>query len=128
MSPEPCKACSGPHRSDGTIAEDPLYVGPRGHAPPEICYCCWEAAWADACAAMGDLAGTWERPLYAMWLLAGGMTQQEVADTMSVSRSTIVRFRYRIIMHPNIIPAAWIERVRTLAKVRARHRGPEEMI
>ncbi len=78
-----CTKCGGPYRSDGSIVDDPLYRGPVGHAPPDICAECWESD------KRAIRSGQWRKKIRAMQFIADGCTQVETAKLMRVCERTI---------------------------------------
>lgn len=67
---------------------DPLYHGPAGHAPRNLCYDCWCIHWSDVERKhlLGEDPSELER---ALWLVSQGFTQEEAADQLSRHRNTI---------------------------------------
>ena len=76
-----CPSCVGP-------INDPLYHGPIGHAPQNLCYECWLAEWERIAAAMADHED-WGQLDSALFLLCQGFSREEAADLIGVTRKTI---------------------------------------
>ena len=49
---------------------DPLYRGPRGHAPPNICFTCWVNA-------VEQPPDDWPLDLFALWMMSAGYSRAE---------------------------------------------------
>jgi len=79
----PCIRCGGPHRYDGTVVDDPLYVI-GGHSPPGIYADCWYEAKAElmAMAAFCQALHYWA---------VGGFTQAEAAQKAGMACRTFER-------------------------------------
>lgn len=74
--------CGQCHEAQG----DPLFTGPAGHAPSDICFHCWLAAWEDR-------HGTaWSPQITALWRLSCGDTLTLAAELAGVSRRTLYRW------------------------------------
>lgn len=103
-----CAAC---HHDQG----DPLYKGPRPHAPDNECLECWAEFWAEAEAAIRR-EGDWSPAVEAAFAVARGKTRQEAAELVGVHRVTLWRWLRKIRANPSLIP----DHIRNLVVVRKR--------
>ena len=100
----PCPNCGGAkpavrggnHRfTGGPVVRDPLYVGPAGHCPPNLCTECWEVHWQQVLALI-DSEKDWREEDKMLWLRCQGMTWKETAKVLGRSRHTIYRRRQAV--------------------------------
>ena len=113
---KPCHGCNGPQRSDLTIVADPLYHGPQGHAPGNLCFDCWTAAWTEAESRMAS-GGQWQACLYTAFLVAAGHTRTEAAEMAGIHRNTFYRWRLKIQAYPQLIPLDLRRKAATLQRL-----------
>ena len=85
---------------------DPLYHGPIGHAPQELCFDCWASEWAQMDNVISR-GGNWQPMDAALFLLCQGFTHQEAADMIGVNRSSIFRWIREIRRCPGLLPE-WV--------------------
>jgi hypothetical protein len=97
--------CTGP--GCGQWISDVRYVGPRGHAPGNLCFECWMAQW-EKIEARAANAGAWTRLDEALWLLCHGVSFDEAAGAIGSCRSAlrlrIERMRWRPELTPGWLP------------------------
>ena len=106
-----CPNCNGPVRFDRTsIVRDPLYHGPNGHAPPEICAACWAEWWEDIKTRM-EHEGRWEPIHEAVWQLAQGAGHQRAAEIARMHRTTRWRKLRAWRQNPALVPDWLLVRV-----------------
>ena len=67
---------------------DPLYHGPTGHAPPDLCFSCWAIEW-DIMARLISAEQDWRRHAKLLFLICQGFTQQEAASRLGIHRNTV---------------------------------------
>lgn len=72
---------------------DPMYTGPWGHAPQNVCLDCWVNAFEDR-------PTRWPRQILALWLVANGHTQTEAARAVGASARTIRNWRVQLARNP----------------------------
>jgi len=88
---------------------DPLYHGPDGHAPQQMCFDCWASEWG-----MMDLVmrrgGNWEQLDAALFLLCQGFSHSEAAHVLGVGRKTVFNWVRRLRRRPDLAPEWLIER------------------
>jgi DNA-binding CsgD family transcriptional regulator len=70
-----CKVC-------GESIGDPVYRGPAGHAPPDVCFTCWVNAFEQP-------PWHWPREVLAVWLIANGYSRRAAAKLAGLARSTL---------------------------------------
>lgn len=70
---------------------DPLYHGPVGHAPQNLCLDCWVNEWAEIEARMLR-GGDWSALDMALWLVCNGYTRSQAAEIIGVTARTIRRW------------------------------------
>jgi len=96
---------------------DPLYHGPLGHAPQELCFDCWAEEWATM-AAVISRGGRWRAMDAALFLLCQGFTHQEAANLIGVCRKTLYNWIRTLRRRPTLTPQWLIERARSRAAFR----------
>lgn len=96
---------------------DPLYHGPFGHAPQELCFDCWATEWAIMEIRMSS-GGRWELMDAALFLICQGFTQQEAAHVIGASPRTIHNWIRSLRQRPEDVPLWLLERVRARRGVR----------
>ncbi len=79
----PCIRCGGPHRSDGTIVDDPLYTI-RGHVPVGVQLDCWYESKTELMSAAAFIQAL------HYWAV-GGYTQAEAAQKAGMAYRTFER-------------------------------------
>jgi len=82
---------------------DPMYHGPVGHAPQELCFDCWASEWGQ----MGQVisrGGNWQPMDAALFLLCQGFSHQQAADMIGANRSTVFRWIREIRRCPALMP------------------------
>ena len=82
---------------------DPLYHGPRGHAPQNVCLECWADEWSIMEARMYN-GGDWSVLDAAFWLVCCGLTRQEAARLLGMRRNEVQRWLLRLRRNPHLIP------------------------
>lgn len=82
---------------------DPLYHGPLGHAPQELCFDCWASEWAQMDQVISR-GGNWQPRDAALFLLCQGYTHQEAADLIGANRTTVFRWIREIRHCPGLVP------------------------
>jgi hypothetical protein len=70
---------------------DPLYHGPAGHAPPQICFDCWVAGWAWTEMLLRRERGDWKPLNVALLLICQGFTRAETARWVGMSPTNLRR-------------------------------------
>lgn len=94
---------------------DPLYHGPAGHAPPNLCMDCWANEWAHMEVRM-LAGGDWSVLDSALWLVSCGLKQHQAADLLAIHRNTFARWIRRMRRNPHEIPEWLIARTASSAK------------
>jgi hypothetical protein len=79
-----CAAC-------GEGYGDPLYHGPAGHAPAQLCLDCWLGSWDRQVRRM-HCGGPLDRHEEALALLCEGYTYRQAGDRLEVTASTVRRW------------------------------------
>ena len=125
----PCPNCGGAkpavrggnHRfTGGPVVRDPLYVGPAGHCPPNLCAECWEAHWQEVLALI-DSERDWREEDKMLWLRFNqGLGVSDTAKVLKVHRGTIWR-RMRKLKKSGRIPI--LAQQNTPSRVRTLGRG-----
>ena len=82
---------------------DPLYHGPVGHAPQELCFDCWASEWGEIALAI-EREADWRSRDAALLLLCRGFTQQEAAAAIGAGRSTLYGWLQDLRRHPEQTP------------------------
>ena len=95
-SPQVAFVCSNCHQEQG----DPLYTGPAGHAPLEICLPCWLEAWELA----PDDGRT--REVEALFYVAQGYSLSEASKLAGIHRNTFLQWRNKWRQDPTRLPRA----------------------
>ncbi len=90
---------------------DPLYHGPTGHAPLEMCFDCWAGEWA-CMVQMVTRGGDWRKIDSALFLLCQGFSCTEAANLAGICRKTLHNWIRRARQHPEMAPDWLIERAR----------------
>lgn len=95
---------------------DPLYHGPEGHAPPQLCFDCWANEWGAMAAMMGEEArgrrgsrGKWQKQDLALFYICQGMTKQEASEKAEVHPRTLRRWLANMRQGRTPIPG-WLRR------------------
>ncbi|KPK83931.1 MAG: hypothetical protein AMJ81_06980 [Phycisphaerae bacterium SM23_33] len=92
--------CPGCGRKYG----DPLYHGPAGHAPPELCFDCWATQWGLMEMMISRERGNWRRLDVALFLLCQGFSEQQAGEILGVHRNTVINWICRLRKKPEEIP------------------------
>ena len=85
---------------------DPLYRGPEGHAPQNICLECWAQIWdeieeGNKAEAQGAYRHEGRRRAYlVLWGLSRGLDRPAVAELADMSGRSLRRFVAHLRMHP----------------------------
>ena len=87
----------------GCAFGDPLYHGPRGHAPPGLCFDCWADEWAHIEVRMRN-GGDWTVLDSATWLVCCGLSRQEAAQVLGLHRNTICKWVTRLRKDTRLVP------------------------
>jgi hypothetical protein len=101
---------------------DPLYHGPAGHAPQELCYDCWLAEWEIIVAELSR-GGNWGQLDSALYLLCQGFSHGEASDIVGVCRKTLYAWIRAVRQHPETIPQWFLD----LAEMRRELRSPQRI-
>ncbi len=88
----------------GRAYGDPLYHGPDGHAPPQMCFDCWAAHWDRTEVLLRAERGNWRRMDVALFLICQGHSRTEVAGRIGVARNTLARWIAGLRKKPHKIP------------------------
>ena len=91
--------CPNCHRDYG----DPLYHGPSGHAPQNLCMDCWAEEWALVELRMLN-GGNWGVLDSALWLVCCGFSRQQAAKLLGLHRNTIGNWLTRLKKHRRSVP------------------------
>ncbi|MGB2820024.1 MAG: helix-turn-helix domain-containing protein [Phycisphaerae bacterium] len=91
---------------------DPMYHGPIGHAPQELCFDCWASEW-DAMTLVMSRGGNWQQLDAALFLICQGFTHKEAADAIGVCRNTVWSWVRTLRQRPGLAPEWLIDRVRS---------------
>lgn len=83
---------------------DPLYHGPSGHCPPQVCFDCWASQWGLMELMIDQERGNWRRLDAALFLLGQGFSQDEAAEIVGVHRNTVINWICRLRKKPEEIP------------------------
>ncbi len=108
------KAVSGEFKCPRCKREygDPMYHGPIGHAPQQLCLDCWLDEW-DTMSLVMTRGGNWEQLDAALFLLCRGFTHQEAANMIGVSRNTVCNYVRKLRQRPELTPEWLIDRVQS---------------
>lgn len=90
---------------------DPLYHGPAGHAPMQMCFDCWAGEWA-CMVQMVSRGGDWRKIDSALFLMCQGFSCTEAANLAGICRKTLHNWIRRARQHPEMAPDWLIERAR----------------
>ena len=82
---------------------DPLYHGPVGHAPQELCFDCWASEWGSMLQVISR-GGNWQQFDAALFLLCQGFSHQEAAQLIGVRRKTIYNWIRTLRRRPVLAP------------------------
>ena len=82
---------------------DPLYHGPVGHAPPQMCFDCWASEWGLMTQVI-DRGGNWRPIDAALFLLCQGFNHREAADLIGVRRKTVYNWVRLLRRKPELLP------------------------
>ena len=96
---------------------DPLYHGPVGHAPQEMCFDCWASEWG-AMAQVIARGRAWQPMDAALFLLCQGFSHREAADAIGIHRNTIFGWLRELRRRPHLTPEWLLERIRSRGKRR----------
>lgn len=96
---------------------DPLYHGPVGHAPQQMCFDCWASDWGEMELVISR-GGAWEPLDAALFLLCQGFSHQEAADLIGVHRNTIFGWIRELRQRPESTPDWLLARARARQAVR----------
>jgi len=91
-----CAVCGQPYG-------DPLYHGPIGHAPQTVCLDCWYEHW-DLVECRMRNGGQWRHLDAALYLVARGFSQPEVARMLGLCRKSLYNLLQRLRADPEKIP------------------------
>jgi len=101
---------------------DPLYHGPAGHAPQELCYDCWLAEWEFVVAELSR-GGDWRQLDSALYLLCQGFSHGEASDIVGVCRKTLYAWIRTARQHPETMPQWFLD----MAEMRREQRLPQRI-
>ena len=73
----------------GEAIGDPMYRGPAGHAPADVCFTCWVNAFEQP-------PWHWPREVMALWLLSNGYNRSEAARLAGMHRGNLWRLVRRL--------------------------------
>jgi len=90
---------------------DPLYHGPAGHAPPRVCFDCWTSRWAWTEMLLREERGDWTRLDAALFFICQGVSREETARRLHISRRTLALWIARLRRNPSKTPEWLRERV-----------------
>ena len=107
---QPVFRCPKCERSYG----DPLYHGPIGHAPQNLCLDCWADDWSEIEARMVN-GGEWSVLDSLLWLICYGLSRRQVGFVMKIHRNTLHNWLIHLRRNPHEIPE-WL--VRNAAETR----------
>lgn len=82
---------------------DPLYHGPAGHAPQQMCFDCWAGEWASMILVLAR-GGNWRQIDSALFLLCQGFSYQEAADLAGICRKSLDNWIRQARQRPEIAP------------------------
>ena len=90
---------------------DPLYHGPAGHAPCQMCYDCWASEWGSM-VQMLRRGGNWRQIDSALFLMCQGFSQHEAARLVGMGRDALRNWIRQARQRPHLIPDWLIARTR----------------
>ncbi|HUU21162.1 MAG TPA: helix-turn-helix domain-containing protein [Phycisphaerae bacterium] len=93
------------------IYGDPLYHGPAGHAPPLVCFDCWASRWAWTEMLLREERGDWTRLDAALFFICHGLSRDETARRLRISRRTLALWIARLRKNPRKTPEWLRDRV-----------------
>lgn len=96
---------------------DPLYHGPAGHAPQQMCFDCWASEWGSMIQVLAR-GGNWRQIDSALFLLCQGFSYQEAANLAGICRKTLHNWIRQARQRPLMAPEWLISRA--AARQRAR--------
>ena len=82
---------------------DPMYHGPMGHAPQELCFDCWASEWGSMVEVICR-GGNWRSVDAALFLLCQGFTPREAANLIGIRRKTVYRWIRTLRQRPELTP------------------------
>ena len=88
---------------------DPLYHGPAGHAPQQMCFDCWASEWASMIQVLSR-GGNWRQIDSALFLLCQGFSYQEAANLAGICRKTLHNWIRQARQRPEMAPDWLINR------------------
>ncbi len=97
-----CPVCKGRYG-------DPLYHGPAGHAPQQMCFDCWASEWASMIQVLSR-GGNWRQIDSALFLLCQGFSYQEAANLAGICRKTLHNWIRQARQRPEMAPDWLINR------------------
>jgi len=97
---------------------DPLYHGPAGHAPVQMCFDCWASEWGTMIQVLSR-GGNWQQIDSALFLMCQGFKQHEAARLVGMCRQALHNWIRQARQKPHMIPDWLIERARSRERVRA---------
>ena len=100
--------CPNCHQEYG----DPLYHGPLGHAPQDLCFDCWASEWGGIIQVMMR-GGDWRQLDAALFLLCQGFSHHEAAQVIGVCRNTVWNWIQKLRQKPDLTPQWLIDRARS---------------
>ena len=105
-----CPICKGRYG-------DPLYHGPIGHAPQQMCFDCWAGEWASMIQVLAR-GGDWRQIDSALFLLCQGFKPHEAAKLVGMRRTAVHHWIRKARQKPCMIPEWLIERASSCEKPR----------
>jgi hypothetical protein len=122
---EPDDRPHGQHSAGGFVCPicksrygDPLYHGPAGHAPQQMCFDCWAGEWASMIQVLAR-GGDWRQIDSALFLLCQGFSHQEAGRLVGMRRNALQNWIRQARQKPCMIPDWLIQRARARERVRA---------
>jgi len=88
---------------------DPLYHGPAGHAPQQMCFDCWASEWGSMIQVLAR-GGNWRQIDSALFLLCQGFSYQEAANLAGICRKTLHTWIRQARQRPEMAPEWLINR------------------
>ena len=82
---------------------DPLYHGPPGHAPQNLCLDCWADEWALIELRMLN-GGDWSVLDSALLLVCCGLSRQQAAEVLGLHRNTVHKWLVHLRRNPQDVP------------------------